>query len=236
MKKSYIFLIVSFLVVANIFVISKVIGLINPQGDSQVAIEVNDDYTSIPDTLDDLSGVKADAAGDVAKILAEGKFSANDIELVAHYYMSVIYHANRYLYKDFTVIEQQLLAGDYIETDLFYLNNAYGLTRKYFESGKFRNGLPVLEEERLEFEEAISNLAKMPLPSYDVSMEDVIASDEWQNRKIAHEEAYLLFSRLEEDIRSFLLDVAPSQSSQVQMNVDRMIRDNEMRDSMEDYF
>lgn len=44
-----------------------------------------------------------------------------------------------------------------------------------------------------------------------------------------------MFDNFEESIRTFLIEIAPSQESQIQMNLDRMIEDNRLRDSMENY-
>lgn len=122
-------------------------------------------YKSIPDTTGDLADIKSESVGDVSKLKGEGKYSVNDIELVADYYMSEMYWSNYYLYKDFSVIEEQLLDSDDPSMDLIALKSSYSSLAGRLRGGKGRNGLPVFEKERKEFEDEIFELEKMTLPS-----------------------------------------------------------------------
>ncbi|MGN7300698.1 hypothetical protein ACTHPV_26475 [Ferdinandcohnia sp. SAFN-114] len=114
--------------------------------------------------IEDLSGIREKADGDITKILADGEYTLNDIGLVADYYMSIIYHANYYLYKDFEIIEQQLLEENDIGIELIQLMSSYSSLGGKMSGSKARNGLPVLEEDRVAFEEAIYNLEELSLP------------------------------------------------------------------------
>lgn len=220
----------------NLLVLATSIALVGCSIDSgeETSAPEPKEYESLPDSAEDISSIKADATVDAAKIIAEGEYTLNDIELVADYYMSEMYWANYYLYKDFSIIEQQLLEEEDISMELTELTSSYSGLAGRLRGGKGRNGLPVLEEERKEFEDAVFAIGNLSLP--DLPPSELINSPEWLEFTTKWHEAYILFDDLEPKVREFLLERAPSQSDTIQGNLERMIEDNSMRDSMEDYF
>nr|WP_144926334.1 hypothetical protein [Paenibacillus bovis] len=199
--------------------------------------EDQSEYESIEDTIEDLSAVKPEAAGEVANIIAEGEYSVNDIELVYSYFMSEIYWGNNYLYKNFDVIADEWLDLDSYKIEMIDLLEDYSALAGRLRGGKGRNGIPVFEDLRKEYVEAVEELTKLSLPYRDdITWLEIVASDEWAILEEKTHNAFRIKEELQQNIDTFLREVSTTQAYLVEERIKRMEKENEDRDKWRRYY